>query len=140
MSFSSNVNRSQMRGYSTSSNIGSRFSGVSKSSISAANGSSRSMHSSVSTQTSHNVAPATKTPDTTTFNPSVLNHQLHPLDKSQCAKTVNSSPAYNNQLQCGVPNAMTGLITENPAATKCVLDLQQAKRNAAATCNPPVRK
>jgi hypothetical protein len=40
---------------------------------------------------------------------------------------MNNAPQYNNQLQCGVPNAITGLMVQEPDMAKCVIDLTNKK-------------
>jgi len=59
---------------------------------------------------------------------------LNAYNKAQCINDVNDSSQYNNQLQCGVHNAMTGLMTNEPGKTQCVLDLQRAKQEKINGC------
>jgi len=70
-----------------------------------------------------------------TFKHSIFDHQLTtPLRGDQCRRDIASSPRYNNQLQCGVPSAIHGLMVQDPGAAKCVIDLQQAKQVQMNRC------
>jgi len=61
--------------------------------------------------------------------------QLHSYSKAQCISDCNGTVRFNNQIQCGIPNAMTGLIAQEPDMTQCVLNLQQSKTDCLNACN-----
>jgi hypothetical protein len=70
-----------------------------------------------------------------TFKHSVFDHQLTaPLSGDQCRRDIASFPGFNNQLQCGVPSAIHGLMVQDPGAAKCVIDLQRAKQMQMDRC------
>ena len=61
--------------------------------------------------------------------------QLHSHSKAQCISDCNGTVRFNNQIQCGIPNAITGLIAQEPDMTRCVLNLQQSKTDCLNACN-----
>lgn len=61
--------------------------------------------------------------------------QLHPFTKSECIKGCETAPQLNNQLQCGIPNSITGLISRKPEKAQCVIQLEQQKRECLDGCH-----
>lgn len=152
MFFTPHIDASQFARYSVSSNIGSQFSNHIHNIPALTHVPRISLQPSLAIPLLHQTLPCidpgkmlvslnalrpeTMVPESViTFKQSVLDHQLHSYGKDQCIKDVNSSPGYNNQLQCGVPDAIRGLMVQDPNATKCVLDLQKAKYDHLVRCN-----
>ena len=74
-------------------------------------------------------------PNINNFGKSIASaQQLHSITRAECIKNVNSAPQFNNQLQCGVPNAMTGLMAQEPEMAQCVINLQQQKMDMLNGC------
>ena len=71
------------------------------------------------------------------FKTSILNTQaqLHSYSKAECVSGCNGAVQFNNQLQCGIPNAMTGLMTRNPKMAECVINLEQSKKECLNACD-----
>ena len=69
------------------------------------------------------------------FGTSIHNAQLHSITRAECIRNVNQAPQLNNQLQCGIPNAMTGIIAQEPELAQCVINLQQQKMEMINGCN-----
>ena len=76
-------------------------------------------------------------PPISNFKTSILNTQaqLHSYSKAECVRDCTGSVRFNNQLQCGIPTAMTGLITKNPKMAQCVVNLEQSKNECLTACN-----
>jgi hypothetical protein len=51
-----------------------------------------------------------------------------------CVSECKTSPLYNNQLQCGVPNPLTGLMATEPAKADCVNKLMMKQHACLASC------
>lgn len=61
--------------------------------------------------------------------------QLHPApSKPECKQICETTIHHNSQLKCGVPDAITGLMVQEPDATKCVIDLNKAKIECLSKC------
>ena len=61
--------------------------------------------------------------------------QLHSYSKAECVSDCKGSLRFNNQLQCGIPTAMTGLMTRKPKMAQCVVNLEQSKNECLNACN-----
>lgn len=59
--------------------------------------------------------------------------QLHPANRYDCKKGCEFNT--NPQLKCGVPSAITGLITQEPDATKCVINMNNKKQECLDRCD-----
>lgn len=83
------------------------------------------------------VTPNLLSPSISNFKTSISNTraQLHSYSKAECVKDCNGSVRFNNQLQCGVPNAITGLMASEPGAAQCVINLEQSKKECLAACS-----
>ena len=74
-------------------------------------------------------------PNINNFGKSIADaQQLHSITRAECIRNVNSAYQFNNQLQCGVPNAMTGLMAQEPEMAQCVINLQQQKMDMLDGC------
>lgn len=58
--------------------------------------------------------------------------QLHAPTQSDCKQ--NCIMNHNVQAKCGVPNAITGLMVEEPDAAKCAIDLNNNIQNCLEKC------
>jgi len=76
-------------------------------------------------------------PPISNFKTSILNtqQQLHSYSKAECVSGCNGTPLFNNQLQCGSPNAMTGLMARKPKMAECVINLEQSKKDCLNACD-----
>ena len=75
-------------------------------------------------------------PEISNFKTSLSNYQqLHSYSKSECIRDCNSAIQYNNQIQCGIPDAITGLIAGEPDLSKCAIDIQNFKKECVNACN-----
>ena len=75
-------------------------------------------------------------PNINNFGKSIADaQQLHSITRAECIRNVNSAHQFNNQLQCGVPNAMTGLMAQEPEMAQCVINLQQQKMDMLNGCS-----
>ena len=83
------------------------------------------------------ITPPLLSPSMSNFKTSISNTQaqLHSYSKAECVKDCNGSVRFNNQLQCGVPSAMTGLMASEPGAAQCVINLEQSKKECLAACS-----
>jgi hypothetical protein len=62
-------------------------------------------------------------------------HQLNPYNPAVCVSHCNTTPIYNNQLQCGAPTALSALLSGEPAIAQCIINLEAAKRACIDNCN-----
>ena len=83
------------------------------------------------------IVPTLLPPPISSFKTSILNtqQQLHSYSKAECVSGCNGTPLFNNQLQCGIPNAMNGLTASEPELTRCVINLEQAKKDCLNACD-----
>lgn len=85
----------------------------------------------------HMVVPTLLPPPISSFKTSVLNTQaqLHSYSKAQCVSDCKGSVRFNNQLQCGIPTAISGLMAQEPEMAKCVVNLERSKNECLTACN-----
>ena len=83
------------------------------------------------------VVPTLLPPPISNFKTSISNTQaqLHSYSKAECVRDCNGSVRFNNQLQCGIPNATTGLMASEPEMAQCVINLEQSKKECLTGCN-----
>ena len=81
--------------------------------------------------------PTLLPPPISNFKTSISNTQaqLHSYSKAECVRDCTGSVRFNNQLQCGIPNAMTGLMASEPEMAQCVINLNQSKKECLAACS-----
>jgi hypothetical protein len=81
------------------------------------------------------IVPNLLPPPISNFKTSILNTQLHSYSKAECVSGCNGAVQFNNQLQCGIPNAMTGLMARKPKMAECVINLEQSKKECLNACD-----
>ena len=81
------------------------------------------------------IVPNLLPPPISNFKTSILNTQLHSYSKAECVSGCNGTVQFNNQLQCGIPNAMTGLMARKPKMAECVINLEQSKKECLNACD-----
>ena len=83
------------------------------------------------------IIPTLLPPHISNFKTSILNtqQQLHSYSKAECVSGCNGAVQFNNQLQCGIPNAMTGLMARKPKMAECVINLERSKNECLNACN-----
>jgi hypothetical protein len=85
----------------------------------------------------NSIVPTLPSPPISNFKTSILNTQaqLHSYSKAECVSGCNGAVQFNNQLQCGIPNAMTGLMARKPKMAECVINLEQSKKECLNVCD-----
>ena len=83
------------------------------------------------------IIPTLLPPHISNFKTSILNtqQQLHSYSKAECVSGCNGAVQFNNQLQCGIPNAMTGLMARKPKMAECVINLERSKKDCLNACD-----
>ena len=83
------------------------------------------------------IVPTILPPHISNFKTGVSNTQaqLHSYSKAECVSGCNGAVQFNNQLQCGIPNAMTGLMARKPKMAECVINLERSKKECLNACD-----